>query len=539
MIVTTLLTVTPLLGAIEAAAAELDVAVIDRLAGQILKGIRAPSRLAVRPLAKGRGGLPAGIADQLDGEVLAALRRRAPRGVTLVTRADLAAAWEEAIEFADRNVQELLREARADVLVTGEVRALRSGLELAYRGISLKDGRVGRVVSAPRPIVLDVPGLDLIDLIFRQTIWRAAEDLALAAASRVEARGAGDTMDVVEAGGGGGFTEHVRGLARARMQALLGRRSAMATVPLNAAPAGRPVLHLSLEILDQGDAASITLKLTGAGVSESRLARLNMDLIPRHFLPLTRGGGKVGSGMFQARGGAWKSEIRSDRQARAAARALARARVVASALGLAMPHSTGVGTPDEMVALRRMMERGIPHDEVWVSRMAGADGDVEVELRALVRSIGGPASPSVGIAFAGADMVAGETLKLLISAKRRVAHVAVFSWDATDGVHRLYPAGRTKALRIERGATLVIPPARGPEYGVAPLRGQKVSAESLIILGSAVPFETAGLATVPGDAGRARAIQSWPVSKFFDVLARLDLEVMSLRILDYRVRNAE
>ena len=133
----------------------------------------------------------------------------------------------------------------------------------------------------------------------------------------------------------------------------------------------------------------------------------------------------------------------------------------------------------------------------------------------------------------------GETLKLLISAKPRAAHVAVFSWDAIDGVQLLYPSGGAKAMRIEQGSTLVLPPVQGPEYGVAPLRGQKVSVESLIVLASAVPFETAGLGTLPREIGRAGAFPSWPVSKFLDALARLDLEVMSLRILDYRVRDAE
>jgi hypothetical protein len=538
-IVVGLLIIAPFLITSGVAADDLDTEKLDPLARQVLKGVRGPARVALRLLSDGRSGLPAEIADRLDAEMLAAIRRRAPSGVTLVARADLAAAWREAIEFSDRSVQDLLREARADVLVTGEARALQSGLEVSYRAISLKDGSVGRLLAAPRPILLQVPGLNLDDLIFRQTLWRVADELVLAAASKEDANGAAQAVDVVASGAGGAFAQHVRKLALARIQDRLGRRAATAEVPVNAAPSRRTALHLSLEIWDQGDVVSVTLKLNGAGISESRVARLAMGLIPTHFLPLTRAGGKVGSGMYQARGGAWSTEIRSDRQARAAARALARARVVASALGLPMPLSDAVETPNEMVALRRLLERGITHDEVWVSRMAGADGDVAVNLRALVQSVGGPAAPSVGIAFNGANMVAGETLKLMISAKRRAAHVAVYSWDAVDGVHLLYPSGAMQAMRIDRGGTLVLPPVQGPEYGVAPLRGQKVSAESLIVLASAVPFEAAGLATIPSDGRRGTALLSQPVSRFFDAVAKLDLEVMSLRILDYSVRKIE
>lgn len=539
VIVARLLIVSAFLAAGQVNAGDLDASAVDRLARQILTGIKPPARLAIRPLGKGRSGLPVEIADRLDGEVLAAVRRAAPRGVVLVARSDLAAAWGEAIEFADRNVQDLLREARADILIIGEATALRSGLELSYRAVSLKDGMTGRVVSAPRPIMAESPDLDLDDLRFHQTLWRTADELALAAASMVAPGDAGKVVDVVAGGGGGAFADHVRNLARGRMQDLLGRRLTTVAAPLNAPPPGRTVLHLSLEILDQGDAVSITYKLNGPGVAESRVARLETALIPVHFLPLTRDGGKVGSGMFQARGGAWSNQELSSGQTGAAARALARARVIASALGLAMPISKDVGTAQEMVALRRMMERGIPYDEVWVSDVTGADGDVAVNLRALVRAVGGPSSPSIGIAFAGADLKAGQTLKLLISAKRRTAHVAVFSWDGDDGVQRLYPAGGTTAIRVESGRTLALPPALGPEYGVVPPLGQKVAVESLIVLASAVPFETAGLGTIPRAIGRASPFQARPVSRFLDALARMDLEVMKLRILDYRVRDVD
>jgi hypothetical protein len=533
-----LLTISPLLLAGDALGRDIDTDALDGVVKVLLRSIKGPVRLAVQPLDKGRSGLPIAIADRLDVEILAAIRRRIPRGVILVTRTDLTAAWAEAIEFEDRTVQDLLKEARADILVIGDARALPSKLELSFRAVSLKKGRVGRVISAPRPLELEIPELDLGDLRLHQTLWRAADELALAAASKLDAPGAVGATDIVAGGGGGAFEAYVRGLVRARMQKVLGRRNTEVAVPLGAASPNRSGLHLSLEIFDQGDAVSITMKLTGAGVAESRVARLDMGLVPVQFLPLTRDGGEIGSGMFQARGGAWITGGVSNRQAKAAAQALARARVVASALSLAMPVSRDVGTQDEMVTLRRMMERGIPHDEVWVSDVTGLDGDVSVKLRALVRGVGGPASPVVGVAFSGNDLTAGDTLKLLITAKQRPAHVAVFSWDGVDGVHLLYPSGGTKALRVERGRTLVLPPPQGPEYGVAPMLGQEVTRESLIVLASAVAFDVAGLATVPRDIGRATPFQSRPITRFFDDLARLDLDVMSLRILDYRVHAA-
>lgn len=511
---------------------------LDDLAAKLTASFKSSVRVAVQPVGMGSSGLPADLAARLDTMILSAMRRRAPRRVTLMSRGDLEAAWAEAIEFSDRKVQDLLREARADVLITADVVALPAALEVSLRATSLREGKVGRLLSAPRPAHLTIPDLDLDALRFKQALWRAADALAASAVARLDVQADGKLLDVAAADGGGEFVRHARELALIRLRALLSRLSRRASVPLNATAPPREVLYLDLEALDQGDAVSITLKLTGSGVAVSRVARIDMNVIPAHFLPLTRDGGSVGVGMIQGRGGAWRSESLTERQVRAAARALARARVVASAFGLSMPYASDVGTAEDMIALRRMMERGIPHGEVWVSDVQGVDGDVSVKLRALARPIGGAAAPRMGIAFSGSDLRAGDTLKMLISAKRRPAYVAVFSWDSVDGVQQLYPAGGAEAIRVEAGATLVLPPPSGPRYGVAPMLGQRVTAESLIVLGSTVPFDTTGLAPVPRDVGRSTPFQARPVSRFFDALARRDLAVMTVRILDYRVRDS-
>ena len=523
------------IGASEPSANE--AAVFERLAAGILKNVRAPAKVAVSPFAKGPAGLPPRIASHFDRQMLAALQRRAKPGVALVLREGLVVAWDEAVEFHGRTIEELLAEARADVLVSGDAVAGASGLEISYRAISLARGMVGTVLAAPRPEVIHLADEDLQALRFQQSLWRPADALALAALRAMKPDLEVRVIDVVAAGGGGAFAEHLQGLLVGRLRDRLNRRSVQAEMPIGAAPVDPAVLHLALEIWDHEDAVSITMSVRGAGVAASREARLETALIPSHFLPLTRDGGKLGGGMIQARGAAWDSRDLPGRQAWAAARSLARARVTASALGLSMPASGVVRTPVEMVALRRMMERGIPYDEVWTSEAASVDGDVAVALRALVRRVGSASAARVSVAFPGAEMISGEALNLAISAKRRTAHVAVFAWYADDGVTRLYPVGTATAMRIERGGTLVLPPAQGPEYGVTPMPGQRVSMESLIVLSSAAPFDVAALAATPLDDPLASLHRARTASAFFDAMARQDLSVMSIRILNYRVRD--
>lgn len=264
-----------------AARCETDPRAVDHLASEVLKPMRGAARLAVQPLAMGRSGLPAELADRLDSLILSAMRRQAPSNITVITRADLAAACAEAVEFANRRVQDLLADARADVLITGDATARSDGLELSLRAVSIGKGKVGRVLSAPKPVLLDLADLDLATLRFQQAIWRTADAIALAASTK----GGGKALDVVAAAGGGAFKEHVRDLARNRMQDLLQRQYREVAVPLNAPAPEREVLHLDLEALDQGDAVAVTLKLAGAGIAETEPHAWKWTLFPRTSFP--------------------------------------------------------------------------------------------------------------------------------------------------------------------------------------------------------------------------------------------------------------
>lgn len=512
-------------------------AAFDHLAKDLLRGIKTPARVALVPLSETMAGLPREVAKDLDHGLLAALRGKAGRGVRLILRDGLAAAWEEAIEFQGRTVPELVSEAKADILVIGDATATTDGLRLAYRAVSLSKGKVGRVLAAPAAITVPRPDEDLAALRFLQSLWKSADALAAAMARKIGG-GDGRPIEVNRPPPAGDFQRYLGEILTARLQRELRRLTRASAVPVGAeATAGDPiVLHLALDIWDHGDAVSVAMTLMGPGAPERRDLRLEPSLIPSHFLPLTRDGGKVGAGMARARGAAWSGAEMPEQLALAGARSLARARAVAAALGATMPVDGVVRSSAQMSGLRRMMERGIPHDEVWTSEAAGSSGDVAVALRALVEPVGGPSAPLLGIGFAGADLVAGNDLELNISNKRGVAHIAVFAWYEDDGVVRLYPAGGTTPVRVEAGQSLILPPPEGPVYGVAPMPGQRVSSEALILLASSVPFDAAALASTPLDDPLSSLHRARAASAFFDALARLDLSIMTIRILGYRVR---
>ena len=489
--------------------------VFERLVAAILAGIVPPARVAIEPVTAGATGLPDAVAGRIALAIDTAFLAVARRGVSLIARETLAAAWREAAEFRGASVAQLVADAGADVLLSADVLPAEGGVELSLAAVSVRPGRVGRMLARSGPAFVAEPGIARQPVGLQQAAARIAGHLAAAAVPALAGRGvAPGEAAVLAAAAAHPFASYLAEAIRERLIAGLAEGSPLAppepfrreTDPIMPGPGA--TLLLRLDVWDLRTAVTVTagVELDGRRLA-SRGASLDASAIPAQFLPLTRDGGRLGGGRVAAEGRALAGPGLGMADARQGARLLARARAVAAALRLPPPPVGLVRDGDDMFLVARAFERGVPQGAVWQAPATEAGGHAGAALGTAAAPVGGGAAPPVAVTPGGARLCEGATLALRVTGERRRAYVSVFAWQADDGVVRLYPGRRAETFPVDAGGRLVLPGLGEPAYGVAPLPGEAASHEALIVLAGAAPYDPDRLAPPAlGSAGaRLRA----------------------------------
>ncbi|MDB3953796.1 hypothetical protein N9452_07925 [Alphaproteobacteria bacterium] len=128
--------------------------VLDKLASELLESLNIRSKIAIRPFYKKETGLSDSLNSSLINALVSSLQRKSNYKINLIARDKLKKVWQEVDEFKSTDFNKLVKEAGADVLIIGDVRTRKQGLELSFRAYdtadSAKKGEVGKILASTR-----------------------------------------------------------------------------------------------------------------------------------------------------------------------------------------------------------------------------------------------------------------------------------------------------------------------------------------------------------------------------------------------------
>ena len=245
----------------------------------------------------------------------------------------------------------------------------------------------------------------------------------------------------------------------------------------------------------------------------------------------------AGARRYDAEARAVPSDSLHAETASGAAMNLARARVVAQALGIEAPAFEVIRSEAEGVAALKTLAHGIPVDE-QIKTWEDATGERHVWLKARVATVGGRLRPAVEAALTKSDLKAREKFRITLSASASV-HVGVFAWSADDSVVRLYPNTKVRNLIVPVGGRVSLPldDDKYEDFWSAPLRGHAENHEAIIVVASVEPLDFNRIEANIGNSTAETMSVAIPAGSFFNVLGELDLSQAALLVLPYRVRR--
>ena len=298
------------------------------------------------------------------------------------------------------------------------------------------------------------------------------------------------------------------------------------------APSGSYELRGELRWLDN-DLMSLWVQLQDG---DRVVASANDDNIKRTWMPVFLLRQDAGARRYHASARAVPSEEFRGESAKQAAKNLARARVVAQALGLAKPEVDDVRSDaDGMRVLSRTLGYGIPANELFTGPPEDRDGGWKVNLSARVVKVGSEVRPKFEAKLVQDQLRAMDPIRIDLSATEAV-HVAVFVWGADNRVVCLYPNRKAPNLSLSAGERLSLPRSGEGKIVSAPLPGHTENHEAVIVIASGQPLDFAKLAPLPGSSVEETMTMAAPGSQFLDKLAKLDLSQAALTVLPYRIR---
>ncbi len=153
---------------VEAWAQQLDRAVFKGMAGELLRTVKSGQRIAVLPFSREDSAVSQRTADLIADYLTDALLKEGTgllggQNYTIVARAELAKVFAEAQEFHKSTrghmkdkVDDILAQAKADVIVTGSMTVAPGGVQLSYKAIQVLTGHIlGTATPTVVPLDLD------------------------------------------------------------------------------------------------------------------------------------------------------------------------------------------------------------------------------------------------------------------------------------------------------------------------------------------------------------------------------------------------
>lgn len=521
-----------------------DPAPIRAVAAELAEKLPAGARLVLQAPDPASTGLDLATVKDATAAFRAALVARAGDRALVLEREALIGVWREALEFGQAPVDALAREAGADLLVIFDIAPADKGVSVSARAVSLGQGGAGRQIAATSPRRWNVSGVDGTIERLRAAAFRAGRDLA----SQGGLGGVPSSTRVVPVAPPLAIADVVVSAAAAGVSAALAERGSLAPRAIGrrgadlaaAGPAAGPSLVVSASISSISGimTASLVLAAGGERVATAVVEASIADLPPSMRLasdPM----GRVRAADLRATGEALLYRGLGYTDAIRGARLLARRRLMAASLGTPMPAMDMARAPADLVALLAGYPDAVPTGERWRERF-GFDDSYGAELVGGASELGGPSAPGVEARLDRRELVAGEVLGIGLTGTRRRAYVAVYAWQADDSVVRLYPARAASGpFVIDVGAGLTLPSVGEPVYGVAPMPGDRVSVEAVVIVASSAPFDVDALAP----AASANVVDTLAAATdsgaFLAAVGGMDVATVDLAVLPYSVGVAE
>ena len=512
------------------------------LAAELLATIPDGSSIALRPLRLDASGLPDRDSDRITDELQLALFDAAGDRATVKER-DLPRVYQALEEFYEADIDALLREAQADVEIECSTVPASDSVSVFCKGLALRHATVvatgdARFPLSREPVDLQWAIADLAERIVRRAPATGEVERVMLYDRRTGGRTALSSYvtDLLEDAVIEEMEERRRSEAgAARAEAVLG------TARATASEAPRYHLQGSLWMLD---AEQIRLQLRLLAADGQRKLAVGADIASASLPPgLADVPSSVSPQLGRMHEGRAEAVIstRLDRKAaERGARNLARARVVAQALGLPAPAVEAVTSESDGVAvLGDLLKQGVTIDERWIpvspDTAVGGEERVAVRLAARVAPVGGVYRPRVTASLGKRVLRARDPIGIEVRSEES-AYVGVFAWGADNRVVRLYPK-RGGLLRIAAGEVLVLPRPGDGRIVSEPLRepGNLEDHEAFIVMAAGEPVDYSNLAPAVGATLAETQGRALMDSDFLAALAGLDLGRMTVIVLPYHV----
>jgi len=138
-----------------AAVAEEQSKVFDSFAGEMLETIDPNVKVAIQPFNSKKVDLPEKITTGFNNRLVDSLLKKSDFKINIIERAKLEDIWKEAEEFGNADFDKLVKEADAEILIIGDLRLRKGGVEISYRGYDLRQGKRGKIIASTRTQNLD------------------------------------------------------------------------------------------------------------------------------------------------------------------------------------------------------------------------------------------------------------------------------------------------------------------------------------------------------------------------------------------------
>ena len=508
------------------------------LAERLLARIPRGAKVAVQPLDQRYAGLEPAVADPLYERILLALSNAAEDGVTLVARERLRAIYNSLEEHYQGDIGSLLRNAQADIEIICKPTFNATGIILSCSAVQLVDGVTVAIAAEHFPINRRAAHFDVAIDAIADRLAQGAPPGTVALVPLLDtgvetalARRIGERLDDKIATA---MTKRLRSrAAEGAANAALGSGEA----PDSAVPHYR--LRGQLRRLDDErfrvDARLLQgeRKLIAAG-ADVAIASVPADLAAS----LSRSdGAPEPTRRYEAVAEAVVSDRLDAASARRAARNLARARVIAQALGLAAPAVDEVRTEaDGVAALGAFLDEGLPVDERFHDLIVDDASRIGVRLRAKVVPVGTVSRPAVTAKLQKTVFKAMEPISIELRSAAKV-HLGVFAWGADNRVVRLYPKGAQGQLTMEAGEVMILPSLGEGRIRSEPLRkqGNLEDHEALIIVGATEVVDYSRLAPAVGATFAETMERAKDGGEFIAALRTARPSRLSIATLSYQV----
>ena len=137
------------------AVAEEQSKVFDDFAGEMLETIDPNVKVAIQPFNSKKVDLPDKITTGFNNRLVDSLLKKSDFKINIIERAKLEDIWQEAEEFGNADFDKLVKEAGAEILIIGDLRLRKGGVEISYRGYDLRQGQRGKIIASTRTKNLD------------------------------------------------------------------------------------------------------------------------------------------------------------------------------------------------------------------------------------------------------------------------------------------------------------------------------------------------------------------------------------------------